>query len=47
MLYGPRGANLFDEIQREQGTLGYSNTQMQSYHLPLGNEQRTLIILSA
>jgi 16S rRNA (guanine527-N7)-methyltransferase len=47
VMHGPGGTKLLDEIQRAQRTLGYSKIQMQSYSLPLGDEKRTLIIVSA
>jgi 16S rRNA (guanine527-N7)-methyltransferase len=46
VLHGPSGNKLLNDIQRMQRTLGYSNTQIERYNLPIGDEKRTLIVVS-
>ena len=46
VLQRPNGTKLFGEIGNNCPALGYSNAQIDSYRLPLGKEERTIIIAS-
>lgn len=47
MLHGPKGKTTLSRIAGQLSGLGYANATIKSYRLPLGNEQRTLIIVEA
>lgn len=44
IMHGPKGAQLFRHTENKYLNLGYSKRFLESYHLPLGHEKRTLLI---